>query len=258
MNKIVKIVLGVVGVIILAVAAIFYFTGDMVTAADEFFAAVKQQDMDKAYTYLSEEFQAGTSQSDLVAYFEENRLDQFTQASWTSRSINGGRGVLTGSITTESGGVVPLTLSFVKGESGWKIYAIQKPAAGIREASATTPMPSEQEQIQLVAESMRVFADSVNDKSMAKFHSHISNLWQQQFTVAKLDEAFGGFYDIGVDLKVLDHYNPQFDDKSSIDDNGVLAITGHYPTRPNQVYFAQKYIYEGLGWKLVGFSANIQ
>ena len=57
---------------------------------------------------------------------------------------------------------------------------------------------------------------------------------------------------------MLDNYSPQFSSKPTIDDNGVLVIAGHYPTKPNQVYFQQKYIYEGLGWKLIGFSADIK
>ncbi len=258
MNKLVKILLGVVGVFILAIVAIFFFTADMVTSADEFFAAVKDRDMKKAYTYLSEDFQASTNQADLEAYLEKNLIHKFKEASWESRSINGGRGHLVGSITTESGGVVPITLDFVKGDNGWKIYSIQKPSSGIQEESSPIQIPSEQEQIQLVAEAMHIFADSVNDQSMAKFHSHVSNLWQQQFTIEKFDEAFGEFYNIGVDLTILDNYSPQFKSKPSIDENGVLIISGYYPTKPNQVHFVQKYIYEGLGWKLMGFSTNIQ
>ncbi|UTW03960.1 hypothetical protein KDX31_02720 [Amphritea atlantica] len=258
MKKLVKILLGLVGVFVLAIVAVFYFTSDMVASADEFFTAIKNKDMNKAYTYLSEDFQANTSQSDLEAYLQKNLIHKFKEASWESRSINGGRGSLIGSITTESGGVVPITLSFVKGKNGWKIYSLQKPSSGIQEESSPVEMPSEQEQVQLVSRSMRVFAASVNEKSMAKFHSYVSNLWQQEFTVEKFDEAFGAFYNVGVDLTVLDNYSPQFKTKPSIDENGVLVITGHYPTEPSQVYFEQKYVYEGLGWKLVGFSTNIK
>lgn len=96
--------------------------------------------------------------------------------------------------------------------------------------------------MRLVAESMHVFAESVKEKSMAKFHSHISNLWQSRFTVDKLDKAFGAFYGMNAELTVLDNYSPQFSSKPTIDDNGVLVIAGYYPTKPNQVYFQQKCI----------------
>ena len=38
-----------------------------------------------------------------------------------------------------------------------------------------------------------------------------------------------------------------------VDDVGVLLLSGYYPTKPSQVYFEHKYIYEGVSWKLVGF-----
>jgi hypothetical protein len=258
MKTLLKVLLGIVGVFVLAIAAVFYFTADMTAAADEFFMAAKNKDMDKAFSYLSEDFQSGTTKGDLQKYLEKNSLSKFKEANWESRSINGGRGDLTGSITTDSGGVVPLTLSFVKGDNGWKIYSIQKPSSGIQEETASIEIPNEQSLVQLVNQSMEIFAESVNDKSMVKFHSHVSNLWQQQFTPEKLDEAFESFYDAGVDLTILANYSPMFAAKPSIDENGVLLIVGHYPTQPNQLHFEQKYIYEGLGWKLMGFSTNIK
>ena len=107
---------------------------------------------------------------------ESSSLSKFKEASWQSRSFHGNRGQLVGSITTESDGVVPVTLSFVKGESGWKMYSIQKPHAGVQVESSHIQIPTEEEQVRLVAEAMHVFAESVKEKSMGKFHSHISNL----------------------------------------------------------------------------------
>lgn len=258
MNKFAKIFLGIIGVIALAFAAIFYFTAGMVGAADEFFVAVKDKEIDTAYSYLSDDFKASTSQSELIAFMEKNQLDNFQEANWQSRSINGGRGDLVGSITTSTGGVVPITVSFVKGQDGWKIYAIRKPSSGLQVESPDLQLPSEEEQVQLVRGSMHAFAVSVNEGSMAKFHGHTSNLWQQQFSIDDLDQAFGAFYELGADLTVLDNYSPRFDSIASFDEDGFLLIAGHYPTKPNQLQFEQKYIFEGLGWKLAGFSANIK
>ncbi|MCW8857661.1 MAG: hypothetical protein OQJ95_09885 [Kangiella sp.] len=258
MKTLLKVVLGLFGLIALGLVAVFFFTTDMVTTADDFFAAVKNQNMNKAYTYLSEDFKASTSKSDLQQYLNKNAISSFKEASWESRSINGGRGSLTGSISTESGGVVPITLNFVEAENGWKIYSILKPSSGIHEETISAQMPSEQEQISLVKKSIQVFAEDVNRKSMKKFHAYISNLWQRQVTVAKLDEAFGAFYNIGADMTVLANYSPQFSQKPSINEDGVLVIAGKYPTKPSQVDFEQKYIYEGLGWKLMGFNINIK
>lgn len=258
MKKFVKILLGIIGVVTIAIVAIFFFTAGMVNSADEFFAAVKSKNMDKAYSYFSKDFQANTSKSNLESFLEKNLIHEFKEANWRSRSINNGRGSLIGSITTESGGVVPITLSFVKGENGWKIYSIQKPASGIQKETSSLQLPTEQEQVKLVTDAVLAFSESVNEKNMSTFHSHVSNLWQQQFTVEQFDETFGAFYAANLNLTILKNFTPTFNNKPSINKEGVMIISGYYPTKPDQFHFEQKYIYEGIGWKLLGFSVNIQ
>lgn len=258
MKTLLKIVLGFIGLIVLAVIAVFYFTADLVGVADEFFLAIKDGDVETAYSHLSDDFKADTSQAELVAFMKSNRLSDFDESSWQSRSVSGGRGELEGSITTTSGGVVPVALDFVKGQGGWKIYSIRKPDSGLQTETAEVQIPSEEDQVRLVRDAMHVFAVSVNERSMAKFHAHTSNLWQRQFSIEDFDEAFGTFYQLGADLTVLDNFTPRFDAPASLGDDGVLRIAGHYPTEPDQLHFEQKYIFEGLGWKLVGFSANIK
>ena len=258
MKKLISIFLGVVAVFVLALVSVFYFTADMVTSADEFFLAVKDKNIQQAYTYLSEDFQASTSEIELENYLQKNRIHKYKEASWESRSMNGGRGSLTGSITTESGGVVPITLNFVNSDNGWKIYSIQKPSSGIQEESTPLALPSEQGQVALVNEAMLVFAESVNEKSMSKLHKYSSNLFQKQFGVEKLDEAFGTFYELGIDLTLLKDYSPIFEEKVSIDEEGKMTIKGFYPTQPNKVHFTLSYAYEGLGWKLIRLGVNIK
>ncbi len=258
MKTLMKILAGFVMVIVLGIGAIFFFTADMVTTADGFFTSVKNDKLEEAYSYLSEDFRAGTSEAELQNFLDQNGIADFKEADWQSRSVNGGRGKLTGSLTTNSGGVVPITLNFVKGADDWKIYAIEKPAAGIQQEVTTAEMPSEQQQVQLVSESMLAFAESLNAGNMTRFHSHVSNLWQQQFSPEKFEQAFSAFLGKGLDLTFLKGMSPLFSTKPVINDEGLLIIRGHYPTEPKKVFFEQKYIYEGLGWKLAGFSADIK
>ena len=255
-----KIIVGLVAFIGIVLGAVFYMTAGMVDSADGFFAAVKDKDMDKAYSFLSEDFKAATSQAKLEKFLKQNAIDQFKASSWSSRSSEGGRGELVGSISTDSGGTIPITVNLVKGEDGWKIFAINKPNSGLQEESKTAVnnVPSEAELVALTNQSMAAFAQAVNEKSMLSFHKQISQLWQQQYTVAQLDEAFGSFYDAGVDLTLLKGYSPQFAEIPSINSDGVLRVSGHYPTDPNQVHYEHKYIFEGMSWKLLGFSTELQ
>ena len=258
MKKLAKIFVSIVGVIAVGLVAVFYFTSDMVSVADDFFLSARDGDIATAYSLLSDDFQSTTTQSELLAYLEDNRLVNYQEANWQNRSINGGRGELTGSITTASGGVVPISISFVKGAESWKIYSIQKPASGLQTESRAAQIPAEADQVELVRTTIREFAESINQRSMKNFYDHSSKLWQQQTTVEEFDQAFAEFYNLGADLTVLDGYSPVFDSTPLLNEDGVLVLSGYYQTNPSQFYFEQKYIYEGLGWKLIGFRANIQ
>ena len=155
-------------------------------------------------------------------------------------------------------GVVPISLSFVKEDKDWKIYSIKKPSSGIQEETHSAQMPSEKKQIKLVSDSMHVFALSIKEKSMLKMFNHVSNLWKKQFSVEKFDETFGSFYKFGDSLMLLDQRSPQFFSKPILNKDGVLIIEGFYSTKPKQLYFEQKYIYEGLSWKLMGFNISVK
>lgn len=258
MRKFLKILAGIGAVVGIAIAAVMFTTSGMTDTADKFFTAVKSGNYEEASSFLSEDFKSSTSRYQLETYLTSNALNEFKEASWSSRSIQGGRGELVGSITTEAGGVVPVSLGLIKGEDDWKIYSIKKPASGIQEETKTAVVPSEKEQIMLASETMHIFAVSIKEKNMSKMFDHVSNLWQKQITVEKFDELFGAFYKLGDTLMVVDEMALQFTEKTNVNEDGVMVLKGLYPTAPNQVHFEQRYIYEGLGWKLVSFYIEVK
>lgn len=257
MRTFLKVLAALGSLVVVAIVAVFFMTSGMTDTADGFFLSATSAEYEQAYSFLAEDFKNTTSKEELKSYMEEHSLSKFKEASWHSRSVNGGRGELAGSITTVDGGVVPVSLGFVKGEEGWKIYSISKPSAGLQEESPAAQMPSEREQIKLVRDSMHVFAVSVREGNMSKMHDHVSSLWQDQFSVGQFDDAFGSFYQFGDALLVLDEHTPQFSDAATVNDEGILILKGFYPTQPNKLHFEHKYIYEGLGWKLMGLNVNI-
>lgn len=257
MQKLLKIVIGVAAVFALAVGAGFYFTSGMVNTAAAFFGALKNQDLAAARGFLSEEFRAGTDEAALQQFLAESALLQFKEASWSNRQVSGGRGELHGAVTTETGGVIPLELTFIKENDAWKIYAIRKPAAGLQVAGLPG-VPSKADQIALVKRSMHDFAISVNQKSMEHFRTTLSELWQDEVTVETLDQAFGSAYGTGLDFTVFDHFEPIIEPVTGLAEYEMLVLTGYFPTEPDQLYFEQKYIYEGIAWKLSGFSFEIK
>jgi hypothetical protein len=113
-------------------------------------------------------------------------------------------------------------------------------------------------QATLVKRSMHDFGLSVNNKSMEHFHATVSQLWQRQFTTEKLNEVFGGTFDTGWDLTVLDKVEPIIEPVLTLGEHGELVLKGYFPTKPKPVKFEQKYLYEGVDWKLLGFSIEIK
>ena len=270
MKKFLKI-LAIVAVVIAVILGIVSFaTSGMRTTADDFFGAVKQQDMTKARSYLSEEFKASTNEAALKEFLSKSALLNFKEASWSERSVNGDRGELNGSITTETGGHIPIKLIFFKEKETWKIYGLQKPTAGLQSsepvlqtdttpASPSTPsIPNSEEQITLSRQSMHDFAVSVKNKDMEHFRSTISKIWQSQYSTAQLNEAFGKVLKADIDLTVVDPIKPILDGDAKVNEKGVLTIKGHYPTKPSTLSFECNYVYEGIAWKLSGFYFHIK
>lgn len=258
MKKAGKIILGIVAAIAIIVGIVFTMTAGMTNTAEEFFGEIKQRNYSNAYSFLAEDFRASTSESDFYAFLESSALLNFSETNWGARSISGGQGELQGSVVTDSGGVIPLTLGFVKENGSWKIYSLQKPRAGLVNDDRTRNLPATDELTRLVDNSMTALATAVNARDFTGFHSHVSNLWRKQSTPAEFAEIFVAFTDAEIDmLPPLRLHSPVFDVEPRIEDNGTLLLQGHYPTEPSRILFELQYIYEGLAWKLIGIDVNI-
>ena len=252
-----KVVLGIAGGFAALIGLIFWLTGDVTKAGDDFFAAVQNDDIDAAYELLSDDFKAGTSKEELKAYLSTNALDKVSEVSWGGRSIQNNRGELDGTVQTESGGSIPLTLKLVNGESGWKIQSIRKEPAGFESGSADNPLPPKEKQTQLFKDTIAVFADSLAKKDMTPLHEYSSGAFQSQASVDRLDGAFSSFYKYADGYQKLKTKILIIDSAKIDDESGILKLRGHYPVKPIPVHFYQSYIYEGTGWKLFGISLKL-
>jgi hypothetical protein len=253
MKRLLQVLIGIALLFAAGIVIVLYLTGDMVRTADAFFDAIRRQDLAAARSSLSEDFKASTDEAALRDFLSRGALLSFKEASWSHRQVSGGRGELDGAVTTQAGGVVPLKLMFVKENGAWKIYAIQKPTAGLQGDQTSPAVPTPAAQVALVKASMHDFAVAVNKKTMNDFYASLSRLWQRQITVEGLNKAYASILSQTVDLTVLDRIDPIVESGASINDSGFLVLKGHFPSRPTQVAFEQKYTYEGTAWKLTGF-----
>ena len=253
MKTFLKVIVGVFVAIVLLVAAIFYFTAGLADAADTFFKAVKRQDFAAARASMSEEFKASTSEAALREFLAKSALLNYKEASWNKREISNGRGELNGTIVTENGGSIPITLTFVKENGAWKIYSIQKPSAGLKGGdTSSSDLPRQDEQMTLVRQTLRDFTASLRAHSMAHFRDAASQLWQEQFPLEKFEDSFGSAYDGTAVFESAADATPQLEYADRLGDEGQLVVSGTVKGA-KLIEFQAKYIREGTAWKLIGF-----
>tara|TARA_R110002124_G_scaffold259913_1_gene425777 strand:- start:29 stop:817 length:789 start_codon:yes stop_codon:yes gene_type:complete len=251
-----KVVLGIIAAIILILGLVFWLTGDMTKTGDDFFDAVQNDDINSAYELLSEDFQAGTSREELASYLAANALDKIKDVSWGSRSLTDGMGTLDGSVTTATGGKIPLILRLVKSDDGWRINAIEKEKSGFTAKGGEKSLPTPKAQEQLFRETTKVFADSLADRSMKKLYDYTSRLWQKEISVEEFNGHFGTYYSDAESYGIMSRLKPVIDEASMSNKSQFLTLKGHYPIKPTRVYFEQNYVYEGTRWKLLGLGVS--
>jgi hypothetical protein len=244
-------------VIVLLAAALTLFIAcgvqsGLVEVADKFFAAVKQGDYETAYQYVSSDFKKATSIEQLKTFLESSSLANYESASWPSWSVTTEQGELEGTIRTADGESIPVTLTFIKTDDGWKIHYIHRSAAGIsEEPTGGREVPGDDRARELATESVMMLARSINAEDFGGFYSHVSQLWQLQTTPGDLQGFFQDFIDQEVDLTVIKGMEPVFSEAPYIDDDNLLQLKGYYPTDPMTTHFELSYMYEHPNWKLV-------
>lgn len=251
-----KVVLGIFAGIAALLGLIFWLTGDITKAGDDFFVAIADGDTEQAYELLSPQFKSNASPEDFKSYLRKTGLVDVESVSWNSRSISGDVGDLEGSMTTKSGDRIPLEMKLVKTEDGWKVFNLHMQSAGFATGSATA-LPSITDQLLLVDATTDTFSDAVTARDMSIYHKFISPMWQEQITPAKLEEIFGGFYEFADKVKNLKDLPPRLRTESTIDDNGILAIKGYYDGPDDRAIFTYKYIFEGLKWRPIGHKLDL-
>jgi len=124
--------------------------------------------------------------------------------------------------------------------------------------SAQTPtLPSEREQKALVLKTLLAFHEAVQEKSFADFRrEQLSPKFREQFSLEKFTAAFQPFIEGGYDISNIAESQPVFEVPPAIDDDEVLLLQGHYPTKPNKVSFRLRYVHGSSGWKLLGINVR--
>jgi len=262
MKKILLILFGIAASIVVFIAAIFTLTSGAAGVADSFFAQLKANQLTEAWALLSEEFQKTTNEEELHKTLASRGLADVTDTTWSSREISPGEAKISGSITNSSGDTQPVSVDLIKENGNWRIQYIGFDTPGLSKKSSGAPLtpPDEAEQLALVNESLTVFGNSINGKDFRPFVDHISETWRKTgVTVEQLNTAFASFIDQEINiLPVLESLSPAFHNEVVVSENGILRISGTYPSEPSKLTFELDYIREATSWKVVRTAINLK
>ncbi len=246
-----KIALGVAVAIVALVALVFYATSGVTDAGNRFFQATREGDYEAAYALTSQEIQRNNSLEKFRAFAESNGFDTVTETSWSSRSMSGNTGALSGTLTTESGGVIPVEIGLVKEAGGWKINAIERDIAGLSDgASQTMPPPAVQQS--MVLSDTRRFASSLGDDDFAFFLPE----WVDVMTEPELS---GGFAQFRPDRqRIVDiTAQPPTITSAEFTDEGLLRLRGFFANEAGRYEFEYDYAGHDGDAKLYAFTFRL-
>jgi len=250
-------VAAVIGFMFFTFLLVFYFTSGAVDDAEKFLALVAKSDLHSAYVLTASAFQAQVSEESFADQVKRLGLLDNASATWTSREIKNNQATLSGSITTKQRGTIPLTMTLVKEGGNWRVLSLLGPQTGVRISSRGKEVPPDERLRQLIRSSLLDLNQAIQAKDFTLFHSKISMLWRQQITSKELEQTFRSLMDAKTEFGDIKEASAVFDEVPTIDNDGILIVSGYFPTKGMNLQFILRYIYEHPEWKLFGVRVSI-
>lgn len=144
------------------------------------------------------------------------------------------------------------------------------------------PPPNSVAAKKLALDSLLAFNDAVQRKDFLKFFDEASLHWQDQLVTregpaaipgtmrraltprerelgaGRLQRAFQSFIEQGIDIGGINGIDPVFDRPPWVNTDGLLILSGYYPTKPYRVFFLLKFYHETPAWRLFGIDVSVK
>ncbi len=247
---------------------------DPVASTRRFFELVGSDQAKTAYESAAFGFQAQRSAAVFETAAKEMGLTDYASADWETPEIEGHTAKLNTRVKTKSGKELPLIVTLTDESGAWRVFSLRSPPSattGLSENrftlvgkapsltdSVTQPVPPELELRQLVRDNLLLFNAAIASKSFDTFYDSVSLKWQDQLTKGQLQRAFQPFIDKQVSLAGIEKVDPIWDSPVRLTTDGLLRLSGYYPTEPYRVHFDLKFLYELPNWKLFGIDVNLR
>lgn len=217
-------------------------------SADAFFTAVASGDLAHAHRYLSRKLTANTTVEELGSFMLHTGLANPGSRHWKDSQVDEKHGVLEGEVEVD-GQTLPVRLTLVKEDVHWKIDGL---ARGVRIAKPSGEYvlfaPTDSENARLAQATMEGFAAAVQRNDLAGYWASMANVFRHRYSVEQFEAAFGGFVRDGTNLSPAAKLAPRFTAPPTLEPDGELVLRGLFPTRPSEVVFEYRYVFQDGDW----------
>lgn len=130
-------------------------------------------------------------------------------------------------------------------------------AAPAKAADKKPEMPDVNKMTLLIQVHMAALAQAIVTENYSVLRAMGAPAFQENNSADKLKATFGTFKAQGIDLSPVILFKPILVQPPAIDDRGMLRLTGHYLTEPQNVQFDMLFESVKGSWRLFGISANV-
>jgi hypothetical protein len=246
---------------------------DPLTSAQIFLQHIAAGDTEAAYRSAAFGLQSQNNAQAFGKLARDMGLIGYTGAQWQPAAVDGRSAVVRVTIALRNGKPQLLIITLLDEAGAWRVFTLRTPPdeqTGISENrfslvgkvpaltdNATRPSPPENEVRQIVEDSLLRFNEAIAQKSFDNFYDSVSRKWQDQLTKGQLQRAFQPFVDKKVNIGGIHGMQAMFDSPPIVNSEGLLLVSGHYPTVPYRVRFRLKFFYELPAWKLFGLDVDM-
>ena len=254
---------------------------DPEASANAFFAALETGDPHAAYDSAAFGFQVAQSFDAFLSNARELGLVGGQPPAWTRKQITGTETRLDGTIVSQYGKPLRISVSLTPDGLAWKLFSLQTSTGQETTEDRFTlvgkgsdfndvyhqPMPGRDQLETLVHKTMADFSSAIRQGDFHGFYNSVSQQWKNGYrtsgavaagvTERMLKDHFQGFIDKKIDLSMLAGLPPVFDRAPLINQDGFLNLNGHFDTPQYRIDFFLQYAYELPRWRLFGIDVEI-
>jgi hypothetical protein len=124
------------------------------------------------------------------------------------------------------------------------------------QAAPRLAVPQPQALIVMIRSSLMALHHANMTGNYTVLHALASESFQRANTPAVIGQAFAPLTQAGLDLSQVLLLTPQLLNAPAIDANGILQLSGVFPSQPKQIRFNLAYQAEARGWRLYGLAVT--